>query len=173
MLLLYLHSAQLDTADLHYQRLGATFCCRLGCAATENAYYIFVQCSAFREIWGSHLQALEQATSNLLSAELPYMGEALCAISHCLFCDDEDFWPQVHSMYYLGVLPSLAKVCCSHNLHVSETVLVLVAQAWHTHSIRLTAHVWAEFKHHLGSRSFYLPSDVPHVDLPEHLSYLM
>ena len=74
MLLLYLHSAQLDTADLHYQWLGATFCCHLGCAATENAYYIFVQCSAFCEIWGSHLQALEQATSNLLSAEPPYVG---------------------------------------------------------------------------------------------------
>ena len=43
---LYLRSAQLDTADLRYRRLGDTaFCCRLGCAATENAHHIFVQYS--------------------------------------------------------------------------------------------------------------------------------
>ena len=119
------------------------------------------------------MQALEQATSNILSAEPPCVGEALCAVARCLFCDDADFWPQVHSMYYLGVLPSLAGVCRSRNLRVSEKVLVRVAQAWHTHSIRLAAHIWAEFKRHLRSRSFHSPSDVPHIDLPEHLSYLM
>ena len=38
-----------------------------------------------------------------------------------------------------------------------------------THSIRLAAHLWAEFKRRLCSLSlFHLPSNVPHVDLPEH-----
>ena len=31
--------------------------------------------------------------------------------ARCLLCDDADVWPQVHSMYYLGVLLSLAVVC--------------------------------------------------------------
>ena len=69
--------------------------------------------------------------------------------------------------------PSLAGVCRSCNLRVSEKVLVRVAQTWHTHSIRLAAHIWAEFKRHLRSQSFHSPFDVPHIDLPEHLSYLM
>ena len=56
---LYLCSAQLDTADIHYQWLGDTaLCCRMGCAAIETTHHIFVQCSAFNEIQGSHLQAL-------------------------------------------------------------------------------------------------------------------
>jgi len=111
----------------------------------------------------------------LLSAEPSYVGEALCAVARHLFCDDTDVWPQVHSMYYLGVLPSLAVVCRSHNVgvSVSEKVLIRVAQAWHTRSIRLAAHLWAEFKRRLRSRSFHLPSTVLHVDLPEHLSYLL
>ena len=81
------------------------------------------------------MQALEQVMSNLLSAEPPCVGEALCTIACCLFCDDAEFWLQVHSMYYLGVLLSLTGVCHSRNLHVSEKVLVQVTQAWHTHSI--------------------------------------
>ena len=171
---LYLRSAQLDTADLRYRRFGDTaFCCRLGCAAIETAHHVFVQCSAFHEIRGSHLRTLEQATSNLLSAETPCVGEALCAVARCLFHDDVDVWPQVHSMYYLGVLPSLAVVCRSRNVCVSERILLRVAQTWHTYSIRLAAHIWAEFKRHLRSRSFLLPSTTPHIDLPDHLSYLM
>ena len=31
--------------------------------------------------------------------------------ARCLLCDDADVWLQVHSMYYLGVLLSLAVVC--------------------------------------------------------------
>ena len=54
-------------------------------------------------------------------------------------------------MYYLGAIPSLAVICRSRNVGV-----------------------WAEFKRRLvRSRSFHLPSTVPHVDLPEHLSYLL
>jgi len=76
-------------------------------------------------------------------------------------------------MYYLGVLPSLTVVCRSRNVRVSEKVLIQVTQTWHTRSIRLAAHLWADFKHCLRSWSFHLPSTVPHVNLPEHLSYLL
>jgi len=63
---LYLRSAQLDTADIHYRWLGDTaLCCHMGCAAIETTHHIFVQCSAFNEIQGSHLQALVQATGNI------------------------------------------------------------------------------------------------------------
>jgi len=62
----------------------------------------------------------------LLSAEPSYVGEALCAVARHLFCDDTDVWPQVHSMYYLGVLPSLAVVCRSHNVGVSVSEKVLI-----------------------------------------------
>jgi len=121
---LYLRSAQLNTADIRYRRLGDTaLCCRMGCAAIETIHHVFVQCSAFNEIRGSHMQALVQATGDLLSAELPYVGEALCAVARHLFCDDADVWPQVHSMYYLGVLPSLTVVRILHRLtHAGATV---------------------------------------------------
>ena len=56
---------------------------------------------------------------------------------------------------------------------VSERVLIRVAQMWHAHSIRLAIHVWAESKRRLRSLSFHLSSNVPHVDLPEHLFYLL
>jgi len=48
-------------------------------------------------------------------------------------------------MYYLGVLPPLAMICRARSVSVSEKVLIRVAHAWHTHSIRLAAHLWAEF----------------------------
>ena len=163
---LYLHPAQFDTADIRYRRLGDTaLCCRLGCTAIETAHHVFVQCPAFLEIRGSHLRVLVQATSDLLSAEPPCVGEALCAIARRLFCDDADVWPQVHSMYYLGVLPSLAVICHAHNVGGSHK--------YGTHYICLAVHIWAEFKHCLHGLSFHLPSTVLHVDLPEHLSYLL
>ena len=69
------------------------------------------------------------------------MGEALCAIARRLFCDDMDVWPQVDSMYYLGVLLPLAVICRARNVGVSERVLIRVAQVWHIHSACLTAHL--------------------------------
>ena len=80
----------------------------------------------------------------LFATEPPHVGEALCAIACRLFFDEADIWPQVRSIYYLGTLPSLARLCRSHNVGVSERVLLRVAQAWHTHSIRLTAYIWAD-----------------------------
>ena len=76
-------------------------------------------------------------------------------------------------MYYFGVLPSLAVICHTRSVGVSERVFIWVAQVWHTHYICLTAHIWAEFKCCLHSLSFHLPSTVLHVDLPEHLLYLL
>ncbi|KIM50015.1 hypothetical protein SCLCIDRAFT_34775 [Scleroderma citrinum Foug A] len=112
ILQLYLRSAQLDTADIRYRRLGDTaLCCRLGCVAIETAHHLFVQCPAFAEIQGSHLQGLVLATSDLSVVEPPLVGEALCAIARRLFCDDADIWPQLCSVYYLGALP-FTQCCC-------------------------------------------------------------
>ena len=98
--------------------LGTPLCCHLGCATIETAHHAFVQCPAFLEIRGSHLRTLVQATSDLTSAEPPCVGEDLCAVARYFLCDDVDVLPQVHSMYYLGVLLSLAEVCRSRNVCV-------------------------------------------------------
>jgi len=172
---LYVRSAQLDTADVRHRRLGDTaLCCRLGCAAIETAHHLFVQCPAFAEIRASHLQGLVLATSDLSVAEPPHVGEALCAIARHLFSDDADIWPQLRSLYYLGALPSIALLCRLRNVAVSDQVLVRVAHLWHTHSIRLAAHIWAELKRGLRRQSFSASSTTAlQVYLPEHLSYLL
>jgi len=173
---LYLRSAQLDTADVRHRRLGDTaLCCRLGCTAIETAHHLFVQCPAFAEIRGSHLQGLELATSDLSATESPYVREALCAIACRIFFDDADVWPQLRSFYYLGALPSIASLCHLRNVDVTDRFLVRVAHLWHTHSIRLAAHIWAEFKRRLRRQSFsssFTPTTLQ-VYLPEHLSYLL
>ncbi|KAL4063034.1 hypothetical protein V8B97DRAFT_1598022 [Scleroderma yunnanense] len=76
--------------------------------------------------------------------------------------------------FYLGALPPLSTLSRFRGIHVDERLLVRVAHLWHTHAIRLAAHLWSEFRRSLRVRSFHttpVPTP-PLVFLSEHLSFL-
>ncbi|KAH7890637.1 hypothetical protein F5I97DRAFT_62095 [Phlebopus sp. FC_14] len=50
-------------------------------------------------------------------------------------------WPQYVSRYYMGALPLLARIARTHGVALNERMLLRLSQMWHTHCIRLAAHV--------------------------------
>lgn len=146
--------------------------------AIKTAHQAFIRCPAFNAIRGSHLRGLVQVTSDSTPTESPHIwgpeaDRALFRIARCLFSGDTTIWPHLRSLFYLGALPSLAELHRSRSVGLSERVLIRVAQARRTYSIRLAVHIWADFKRRLRSRSFRSSLTVPRVHLPEHLSHLL
>ncbi|KAG1907521.1 uncharacterized protein F5891DRAFT_1181797 [Suillus fuscotomentosus] len=109
---LYAQSSQLDTAEVRHRRFRDTPpWCHFGCDAFESVHHIFARCPAFFAIRRAHSMQLCDETSSLLEGGVAdRVRKALEGAAQRVFFDDAGLWPQYQTRFYVGVLPTLARI---------------------------------------------------------------
>ena len=176
---LYARSAQLDTAWTRRSRFrDVSPHSHFGCFALESAHHVFIQCPQFSSLRDDALATLGRDTSALLhsTADIPSsFADAILSIPHTLFTDNGSVWPQYHSHYCLGPVPTVPYIvappwCNSVSSLAQCRLRSRIATLWHTTSIHLAARIWGKYKRAFNSSTRREP---PHLTLPPHLSHLL
>ncbi|KAJ7637445.1 hypothetical protein B0H17DRAFT_1217101 [Mycena rosella] len=155
---LYVCSGQLPTADILYSRGKLTDpCCRMGCAAIEDAHHVFVECAQYDE-WRTKATEELHHRVNAKLAEKDF-EEAECTgllTAVKSFFSDNDVWPLHYSTYYLGHIlrfddlmpaPSRAEDSLTHSRLAHH-----FAADWHTAFICLAGCIWGDWQKEMSKR---------------------